>query len=58
MIGIFDSGHGGLTIYRALKNHFPDQTIIYLGDHGNGPYGNKPSLEIIELTQKSGDHII
>lgn len=51
MIGLFDSGHGGLTIYAALKQAFPDQNFIYLGDHGNAPYGDRPSEEILTLTK-------
>jgi glutamate racemase len=51
MIGIFDSGHGGLTVLRALLQRFPDQGFVYLGDHANVPYGNKPSDEIVELTR-------
>jgi glutamate racemase len=53
MIGVFDSGHGGLTVLRRLLERFPDQTFIYLGDHGNAPYGNRPSAEVIALTQSS-----
>ncbi|MEM7618924.1 MAG: glutamate racemase [Pseudomonadota bacterium] len=51
MIGLFDSGFGGLTIYQALKSRFPDIPFVYLGDHGNAPYGNKSSQDIYELTQ-------
>ena len=51
MIGLFDSGHGGLTIFRALAQRFPDQKLIYLGDHANLPYGDRTSEEIVELTR-------
>lgn len=51
MIGLFDSGHGGLTVYRALAERFPSQRFLYLGDHANAPYGNRPSDEIIALTR-------
>jgi len=53
MIGIFDSGHGGLTVLRALLKRFPRQGFIYLGDHGNAPYGNRPADEIVDLTRQS-----
>lgn len=49
-IGVFDSGSGGLTIMRALDKAFPDRAFIYLGDHANAPYGNKPSDDIYALT--------
>ncbi len=51
MIGLFDSGHGGLTIFRALVRRFPHTQFIYLGDHANAPYGNRPADEIVALTR-------
>lgn len=51
MIGLFDSGHGGLTIFRALVRRFPHISFVYLGDHANAPYGNREAREIIELTR-------
>lgn len=53
MIGVFDSGHGGLTVLSALLARFPGQAFVYLGDHGNAPYGNRPAEEIIALTRQS-----
>lgn len=51
MIGVFDSGLGGLTILRALTERFPHLSLIYLGDHANVPYGDRPSHEIVALTR-------
>ncbi len=51
MIGLFDSGHGGLTIYNALSQRFKQVHFVYLGDHANAPYGNRSSEEILELTK-------
>ena len=51
MIGVFDSGHGGLTVFRALVARYPDVGFIYLGDHANAPYGNRPSDEVVDLTR-------
>lgn len=51
MIGVFDSGHGGLTIFRALIERFPRLPFVYLGDHANVPYGDRPSHEIVALTR-------
>ena len=51
MIGIFDSGHGGLTVLQALVRRFPDQGFLYLGDHRNVPYGNRPSADVVQLTR-------
>lgn len=40
-IGIFDSGVGGLTVYRAVKKLLPNEKIIYLGDTARIPYGTR-----------------
>ena len=53
MIGVFDSGLGGLTVLRALRSRFPYLDFTYLGDHAHVPYGNRPSDEIVELTRAS-----
>jgi glutamate racemase len=55
MIGVFDSGHGGLTVFRALVRRFPGLPFLYLGDHHHVPYGNKPSHEIVTLTRMGVD---
>jgi glutamate racemase len=55
MIGVFDSGHGGLTVFRALVRRFPRTRFVYLGDHHNVPYGNRPSDEIVTLTRNGVD---
>lgn len=53
MIGIFDSGIGGLTVLRALVERFPATRFVYLGDHANVPYGNRASPEIVDLTRRA-----
>lgn len=40
-IGVFDSGVGGLTVVRALRQVLPGEDIVYLGDTARVPYGNK-----------------
>lgn len=52
MIGVFDSGHGGLTVFRVLVRRFPHLAFVYLGDHRNVPYGNRASDEIVALTRE------
>jgi len=55
-IGVFDSGIGGLTVVKALRELLPDERIIYLGDTARVPYGSRSpstverySLEIAEM---------
>jgi glutamate racemase len=57
MIGVFDSGHGGLTILGELSAVLPRQTFIYLGDHAHAPYGNRSGPEIYELTRRSVERL-
>ncbi len=50
MIGVFDSGFGGLTVHRALIEALPERDFVYLGDNKNAPYGTRPPLEVLNLT--------
>jgi glutamate racemase len=50
-IGVFDSGIGGLTVYRALKEKMPDEKVIYLGDTARLPYGSKSAETIIKFSE-------
>jgi glutamate racemase len=45
-IGIFDSGVGGLTVFRALERRLPNESLIYLGDTARIPYGTRSSETI------------
>tara|TARA_Y100000590_G_C15585814_1_gene964097 strand:+ start:391 stop:1203 length:813 start_codon:yes stop_codon:yes gene_type:complete len=57
-IGVFDSGLGGLTILKTLKNIFPNESFIYLGDTANVPYGNKSDDAVIKCSKKILDFFI
>ncbi len=50
MIGVFDSGHGGLTVLRALVSAVPSRPFVYLGDHAAAPYGPRSEEDIYRLT--------
>lgn len=50
MIGIFDSGSGGLTVLKAIRDRLPSADILYYGDIKNAPYGEKSREEISHLT--------
>jgi glutamate racemase len=43
MIGVFDSGVGGLTVLKALRHSMPQQDFLYMGDTARVPYGRKPA---------------
>src|SRR3989339_500690 len=59
MIGIFDSGVGGLTVAKEIKKVLPDMPIIYFGDTARLPYGNKSARTIqkysCEITEFLGE---
>ena len=46
-LGVFDSGLGGLTVVRALRERLPDENIIYLGDTARVPYGTKGPATVV-----------
>jgi len=45
-IGVFDSGLGGLTVVRALREHLPGVEIVYVADTAHAPYGEKTHAQI------------
>ncbi|MEL7459908.1 MAG: aspartate/glutamate racemase family protein [Pseudomonadota bacterium] len=51
-VGIFDSGLGGLTVYRAVDARLPDVPVVYYGDNARTPYGVRDPQDIYELTCK------
>ncbi len=46
-IGVFDSGMGGLTVWRELRRSLPHESLVYFGDGLNCPYGSKSKEELI-----------
>ncbi|MFA5051749.1 MAG: glutamate racemase [Patescibacteria group bacterium] len=66
MIGVFDSGIGGLTVVKELERQLPGEQILYFGDTARYPYGNKGPETIVQyalqdadfLAQKGADCII
>lgn len=49
-IGVFDSGIGGLTVYKELKEKMPGEKVVYLGDTARLPYGTKSKQAIIKFS--------
>jgi len=57
-IGIFDSGIGGLTVYKAIKSSMPDEKVIYLGDTARLPYGSKSPKTIKKFSEQNSHFLI
>lgn len=57
MIGIFDSGLGGLTITKSIINKLPYYDYIYLADNARTPYGNKSQENIYQYTKEAIDFL-
>lgn len=57
-IGIFDSGVGGLTVFKQIRKELPNENIMYLGDTKNFPYGNKSRNEIIKFAIENTEILI
>lgn len=55
MIGIFDSGYGGLTVFQKIDEKFPEYDLIYFGDNARTPYGSRNEKEIFEFTREAVD---
>ena len=57
-IGLFDSGIGGTSIWKAIHQLMPNENTIYLADSKNAPYGVKSKEEIIALSKKNTELLL
>lgn len=57
-IGIFDSGVGGVSVWKEIVKELPFENIIYYADSANCPYGSKSKEEIIQLSARIVDFLI
>ncbi len=65
-VGVFDSGVGGLTVLKAIRERFPNTDLVYLGDTARVPYGTRSSETVIRyslecagfLTEKGIDVLV
>ena len=57
MIGIFDSGYGGLTIFKDIEKKLPQYDYIYLGDNARAPYGDRSQKLIYQYSQEAVDYL-
>src|SRR5699024_6083798 len=51
-IGIFDSGYGGLSVFKEIKKLLPEYDYIYLGDNARVPYGTRSFDTVYEFTRQ------
>jgi len=57
-IGVFDSGVGGLTVFREIARALPWQPLIYLGDSARVPYGTKSPQTVIRYSLEAAAHLL
>lgn len=57
-IGIFDSGIGGLSVWREIVAHLPRESTIYVADQAHVPYGPRPASEIMALALRVTEFLI
>jgi glutamate racemase len=53
MIGVFDSGVGGLSVLSEIRREMPFADLLYLADQGRGPYGVRTLAEVADLTEQA-----
>lgn len=58
MIGVFDSGIGGLTVLVDLVAELPGERLVYVADQAHCPYGGRPEEEIVALTFAIADTLV
>jgi len=56
-IGIFDSGYGGLTVFKEIKAQLPQYDYIYLGDNARVPYGTRSFSTVYQYTLECVNHL-
>jgi glutamate racemase len=57
-VGVFDSGVGGLTVLRALRERLPDERFLYLGDTARLPYGTKTGDSVLRYSIQAAEFLV
>jgi glutamate racemase len=57
-IGVFDSGVGGLTVFREIARALPRESLLYLGDSARVPYGTKSPQTVLRYAQEAAQHLL
>ncbi len=58
MIGVFDSGIGGLSILKALQKELPFQDFIYIADNAHAPYGERDEAHVVARSRAMGAYLV
>jgi glutamate racemase len=58
LIGVFDSGIGGLTVVNALRRHLPNYDILYFGDTARTPYGTKSPETVVQYAIEDAEMLL
>jgi glutamate racemase len=57
MIGVYDSGFGGLTVLRQLRAVLPARDFVYLGDSGRAPYGGRDTNTLLDFAEQCTERL-
>lgn len=58
MIGVFDSGSGGLTVLESVSAALPEQDFLYFGDHDRAPYGSRSAADVYDFSKQAVDFLL
>ena len=58
MIGVFDSGIGGLSVLKALRAELPHENFIYIADSGHAPYGERDEAHVLARSRAVTAHLL
>lgn len=57
MIGVYDSGFGGLSVLRELRARLPERDFLYLGDSGRAPYGGRDCETLLDFAEQCTERL-
>ena len=57
-VGVFDSGVGGLTVFREISRRLPDEPLVYLGDSARVPYGTKSAQTVERYAREAAQYLL
>jgi glutamate racemase len=58
LVGVFDSGVGGLSVLRAIQTVLPDQRFLYFADSAHAPYGERDDIYVLNRSTQIAEHLV